>query len=186
MTNQLCKLTGLMALGFALVTSATTAVADSLTTASTSYVGSITPNVPADPSSEAGYINALIDLALGGSGTFDSQDLLRSNNDLGALPDADPLASWKDETGNTDFTLAGFTGYVLGKYDQDKAGAWVWYLTDFTGDLSVPSTFNGHDLSHASFYETTTTTVPDGGMTAVLLGLGLIGLSFAARYRRLV
>jgi hypothetical protein len=184
MKYQLSKLSGLLALCFALTAPAIHAVP--LTTASLSYVGSITPNVPANPASEASYINALIDLAPGASGTFDSQALVRSSNGLGLLPDADAADSWKDETGNTDFTLAGFTGYVLGKYDQDKAGAWVWFLTDFTDDLNLPSTFNGHDLSHASFYATTSTTVPDGGITAILLGLGLVGLSVAARRRILI
>lgn len=183
MKNQLCKLAGLLALGFALTAPAVQAVP--LTTASLSYVGSITPDVPSNPASEASYINALIDLAPGASGTFDSQALVRSSNDLGLLPDADAAGSWKDETGNTDFNLVGFTGYVLGKYDQDKAGAWVWYLIDFTGDLNLPSTFNGKELSHASFYGTTSTTVPDGGITAILLGLGLVSLSVAARRRRL-
>jgi hypothetical protein len=186
MKKLLIKLAGIIALTSALIVPNLGAVPVDLTTASSSYVGSITPNVPANPDDEEDYINFLRTLGTGttslaANNAYD-QTFVRSGNALPGLPEAD--FSSKSDNDNTDFSLIDFTGYVLGKYDAENAGAWVWYLSDFTGDITVPSDFGGqYGLSHTSFFGGTPTNVPDGGTTAVLLGLGLVALSLINRRR---
>jgi hypothetical protein len=182
MKKQLIRLAGILALTSALLVPQLSAIA--LDTSSASYVGSITPNVPANPDDEEDYINFLITLATGATSLAANnpydQTFVRSANDIAGLPEAD--FSSKSDNSQTDFSLVNFTGYVLGKYDAENAGAWVWYLSDFTGDIEVPSDFGGkYGLSHTSFFGGTP--VPDGGTTAVLLGLGLMGLSLIHRRR---
>lgn len=181
MKTILVRLAGAFALSLLLI--ATPVLAIPLNTLSTSYVGSITPDVPSNPANEESYIDFLTSLDLGATDSFDGQTMVRSGMAFGVLPPAE--FSWKVDSDNTDYSLIGFTGYVLGKYDADNAGAWVWYLDAFTGDISLPATFNTHDLSHASFFGVSTS-VPDGGTTAILLGLALISLAAAGRRSRCV
>ena len=157
-----------------------------LTTLSAEYVGSITPDQPAG--SETSYVNFLKDMVPGTTfgtapGAPNANYFVRSDNDLlyPNMPTA--VFSNKDETGDNVFIVGSSTNlYVLGKYDAAQAGALVWFLGDFAGGIiEIPTEFNGHDLSHTSFFGGTGERVPDGGTTAVLLGSALLGLALIQR-----
>jgi hypothetical protein len=157
-----------------------TSQVSALTTSSSQYVGSITPNIPANPGAEVDYINALILLSINTSGSALGQTLVRSGNVL-TLPTANLTGAIKDDTSpSTSVDVTGFE-YLLGKYDADQAGAYVFYVGNLTGIQTLPGDFNGHSLSHWSLYNAGGTSVPDGGATLALLGLAVTGLGFARR-----
>ncbi len=59
----------------------------------THVVGTITPAAPADPADVATYINFMITLTPGTSGTFSGQSIARSTNLFGSLPTASDTGS---------------------------------------------------------------------------------------------
>ena len=82
-------------------------------------------------------------------------------------------------------TVTGFQ-YVLAKYDGINAGYVLFYLPDFGNTIPAnPDDFwtdtAQYSISHLTRFNGTTTTVPDGGATLGLLGLGLVGLSYVRR-----
>lgn len=79
--------------------------------------------------------------------------------------------------------------YVVFHFGAGNAGSpggyWqAWYLAGSGGSFSLPTvddeTVGG--FSSAQYWNPSTS-VPDGGTTAVLLGLALVGMSFIARRR---
>ena len=142
---------------------------------------------PANPVDETHYVSQLIALALGtsSSDTFDgkSHTYQRSLSVVGA-PYPAPIFSTKDESGNNVVNLGsgGFL-YLLGKYDGPNGGDEVWYVGGLTGIIDIPTNglpkdHNKYGLSHFSLFNPgTTTTTPDSGTTAALLGLALTGLA---------
>ena len=99
-----------------------------------------------------------------------------------APPNA-PLATlpgYKTDTSNPVIDLDGYKyDWVIAKWGQD---AEVYYIGDLTGEIQLnlinfPS--QAHGLSHYTLFNRTA--VPDGGTTAALLGVGLVGLGFLAR-----
>jgi hypothetical protein len=154
-----------------------------LTISSPEYVGNIDPNTPSNPENEVEYINALAGLAPGGSTTVGSSTVTRDGNWMGALPTVTEVGATKDDTDpSTSIDVTGFA-YLLGKYGTTSI---VFYVGDLTGWQTIPEDFglegeNQNGLSHWSLYGTAS--VPDGGTTAVLLGLGLVAASFIARRR---
>ena len=155
------------------------------------YVGSITPNHPSNPASEVGYINYLITLAAGtGDTTSGTETYNREGSSLnGVLPAAVLADAFKDESSAFTINLTGSSyQYILGKYDASKAGALVWFSnTGFTGEVSLPGTFNGQGISHISGYNLTSgipfIPVPEPGAWS-LFGLGLLGLGLSRRRLR--
>lgn len=79
--------------------------------------------------------------------------------------------------------------YLLAK--DGNLGSYLWDISDWNGTdtIFIPNPWLADQgtlktYSHVQFWGSSDTTkVPDGGTTAVLLGLGLVGLSFAARRR---
>jgi hypothetical protein len=155
-----------------------------LTISSPEYVGNIDPNTPSNPENEVEYINALAGLAPGGSTDVDGSTVTRDGNWLGDLPTVTLVGAAKDDSDpSTSVDVTGFA-YLLGKYGTTSI---VFYVGELTGVQTIPGDFglegeNENGLSHWSLYGSSTT-VPDGGTTAVLLGLGLVAVSFIARRR---
>ena len=171
-------LTGLIAAVAALsiqVSAVTLAVGDARN------VGSIVPGTEASEINERGYINIMIGLAPQDpnlSITDGDQTITRFNSLHGVpLPTATGGSKTEFEPEpeeNVTVNVTGFT-YLLAKYDAGNDGSFVWYIAGLTS-VDVPFK-NVRGLSHYTLFGGETTTVPDGGATAALLGLGLLGLA---------
>ena len=169
-------------------TAYTLTVDPNLPPGTTAYVvGAVNPGAPADDASEVQYITAMIGLALGGHTTVSptpgtTDDIYRSQNTFGSLPT--PTITGDKLGTSTSITLtAGFT-YLAAKYDGPNGGTEVWDLASFkAGDvITIPQNAfgnanNQYGLSGTTLLSPTgTPSVPDGGLTLVMLGSALTGL----------
>jgi hypothetical protein len=141
-----------------------------------------------NPTEQASFVNILVGLPANTtnlqSPALTGEFYTRTDN-FGALP-ATTVTGHKAQNGSgTSFDLgaSGFT-YLIGKYDAESAGMYVWYVAGLTGLVSIPGTsdgFNGHQgLSHTIAYGPGTS-VPDGGSTIALLGGALVLLAGISR-----
>jgi hypothetical protein len=155
------------------------APASALSIGDTNYLGSVDPSSPANPPSEAEYINFLISMPAPSSTTDDGRDYVRSSNSCATFdgcPAATPVGA---DTNNDPLASVDVTGWtwLLAKYGTESH---VWYVGDLAGLVSVPLNAPGGGQSHYSLFNPTTT-VPDGGATAGLLGLAMLGVAYLRR-----
>lgn len=192
----------LCALAFGLVATDAQAAPINLTVGDAFYLGFYTPPEPASLADEAGYINTLLGLGPGGSlvvpdhpkdRTFTRQQstLVATSLPLAVVPGAAKvnIPDGSPYTG-TAINVTGFT-YLVGKYDGQNAGGYVWLVSGLT-EVTIPTKLGNltstkgstHALSHYSLFNPTTS-VPDGGMTLMLLGGALVGLEGLRRRFRI-
>lgn len=156
---------------------------------STGMVGTIRSGEPADPAFEADYANYLLGLASNVETTHDfggaegSHTFKTSAIDYGTV---DPLVDGVQFKGTQG---TGFD-WVLAKYDGPNGGDVLWYVGGAA--FTLPGTSlglwendagKGYGISHWTGFGGDGTSVPDGGMTAMLLALGLTAIG-AVAYRR--
>ena len=145
-------------------------------------VGTITPGAPADPADVATYINFMIALAPGGSGTFAGQDITRTTNLFGSLPTATDVGSVSGTGTSVDLGGGTFT-YLFAKYDGPNDLSQVWNISGLTGTITIPGFGpNGYGLSGWILFNPGGGGVPDGGTTVMLLGAALGALGMARRF----
>ena len=177
MKSYFSKLVALAGLSVLLASSASAVVLtinEGLGGAVGGMVGSIDPGSPADLDSEVVYVNNLLALGANAFTTISGHDYdTTAWNFNGTVAVAGTL----NYPTNPPLTgPEGFT-YVLAKLGNTS---FVWFVGGEAFDLS--SNFGqGNGLSHWAAFTPTTKKVPDGGATVVLLGLGLVGMSFLAR-----
>jgi VPDSG-CTERM motif len=148
-------------------------------------VGTITPATPANGADVADYINFMISLAPGGSGTFNnpphSQAITRSTNLFGSLPTASATGSIFGTGTSINLGAGGFT-YLFAKYDGQNDLSLVWNVADLSGIVTIPADGPlGHGLSGWRLFGGGQG-VPDGGATVMLLGASLGALGMLRRY----
>lgn len=166
--------------GLALTLSASTASA--LAVGDANYLGQVVNGAPANPTDEVTYINSLLDLAAGALQTTCSQapselcDRIGSTLAAGALSDAVAAGTFKEDPTDGTVNVTGFL-WLLAKYGGESR---VWYVGNLSGNQSVPTAA----LSHISLYNPGGVTVPDGGATLGLLGLGMMGLGYLRRRQK--
>ncbi len=147
-------------------------------------VGTVTPASPSDPASVRDYINFMIGLAPGTSGTFDNpphtQTITRSTNTFASLP---PPTGGVEGTGTTiDLGVGGLYSYLFAKYDGQNDVSLVWFVGNLSGIVTIPADGPlGHGLSHWTLFGPGGQ-VPDGGATVMLLGAALGALGMARRF----
>jgi hypothetical protein len=163
-----------------------------LTFTDTHLVGTVTPGDPANPANVAPYINFMIGLATGHSGTFHdpnpphaTQSVTRSSNTFPSLPNA-LVPGAVSGTGTTiNLGAGGVFSYLFAKYDGQRDISQVWYVGNLSGIVTIPLDGPlGHGLSGWILFGPggTPPSVPDGGTTVMLLGAALGALGVARRF----
>ncbi len=179
------KLLTLTICALALTFSATNAAAaTALVIGDSNYLGSIDPGSPSSEADEAGYINHLLDQTLGTTDIVgiapQTKTYVRSNiacPNPATCPDATAAGAQSTITGTgpTNLDVSNFT-YLLAKYGNVS---YVWYVANLTTVSFVSSIGQGGGLSHYALFNPSS--VPDGGTTAGLLGLAMLGLGYLRR-----
>jgi hypothetical protein len=146
--------------------------ASALSVGDSHELGFIWPGVPSGNQNNATYVNHLIGMALGGLDIANGQIYSRSYNSFGSLPSA----VWAlNGTGTTiNLGAGGVYTYLFASYSG--LGAEVWYVGDLHGIITIPGIFNLCGLTKWTLFGPAG--VPDGGVTAILLGvaLGTLGI----------
>jgi hypothetical protein len=180
-----------MACGLALVLAAAAVQAAPLSTTDSTFVGTVEPGTPANDTLETEAINYLLGMTPGDTDTDvslppDPPDytytLVRSDNDcateLGGCTEVAPPGSttnYQDPAADVTVNTGNAT-YLLAKYGQVS---YIWYVGDVDSVEVDNGLGKGLGLSHVSLYGSTS--VPDGGTTAGLLGLGMMALGYLRR-----
>ena len=179
---------------------ATSAAALPLTYSSPGVVGTIDGVIDGGVGAELSYGQALLDMAMNASSNDLSLPCIGATNNFhdghckttntalnysGTLTNLLGDGAKIESPQGSQLTVIGFQ-YVLAKYDGANAGYVLFYLPDFGNTIPInPDNFwtatAQYSISHLTRFNGTTTTVPDGGATLGLLGLGLVGLSYVRR-----
>lgn len=135
--------------------------------------------LPSGPSGDQStYVNHLLNMALGSIDIANGQIYFRSNNAFSPLPTAIQVLSGKGTTIN--LGSGGLYTYLLANYVG--FGSEVWYVGDLHGMITIPGLGGGCLLTKWSLFGPGAPGVPDGGITAMLLGMSLGALGMARRY----
>jgi hypothetical protein len=147
-------------------------------------VGTVTPDDPDDIIDEANYINFMIHLAVGDSGTFQLNTIAHLQLSGSLLGAAEAFAAVRGTTANNiDLDFGGYQ-YLFAKYDGQNDLSQVWWLGGLDPDaiLNIPTQGpEGQALSHWTLF-LGGAPIPDGGATIMLLGGALGALGMARRY----
>ena len=153
-------------------------------------VGHVHPDVPQSDVDRVNFINFMIALAPGGSGddvVGGHHDMVfRSTNVFVPLPAATTVGMLDFGANVTSFntaTLGTFT-YLFAHYGGPHSGtSIVWDISSLRGVITIPSFLGNYGLSGWSLVTPfTPDSVPDGGATIMLLGLGLSALGMVRRF----
>lgn len=155
-------------------------------------VGLVNDGIPTAESDVAGYINTLLLQPAGVPTLVGTETYTRSTTTDASFVLGTALVAGanKQDNSSTSFDLGTGYMYLTGKYDQDKAGLYVWYVGGLTGSVTIPAEFllpdgvtkyglsNSIAFTPGSFPPAPPPSVPDGGSTVAWLGLafGVIGL----------
>lgn len=147
-------------------------------------LGQVHPAISQGDADITQYVNFMIGLSFGGSGhvIIGPHDNLvtRSMNNFGALPSGVALAL--RGKGTLDLGTQGTYNYLFAHYGGPRGGfAGVWYVGDLSGMITIPGIAFGHGLSGWALF-TSSQSVPDGGVTVMLLGGALAALGVVRRY----
>ncbi len=156
--------------------------------------------------------NYLLSIANGGFGIIGGEEYQRSSNFANPLPAATAAGAIATSSGGLAFgtnamgaivslTLPGTFQYLLVAYDGPNGGAIVYNIADLAAGTVIELARNAepHDIGdgiasqvliESSRYQMTgwtllnptQTTVPEGGLTLMMLGSGLSGLAVLRRF----
>ncbi len=155
--------------------------AKALTIGDAHELGFVNFGIPSGDSDRLTYVNHLVGMALGTSDKADGQTYFRSNNAFSPLPQA-VLGGLVDGTSTTINLGSGLYTYLFAKYDGPNYGSEVWYVGNLSGVITIPATAGGYGLSGWTLFGPGVPGVPDGGITAMLLGTALGALGLARRF----
>ena len=158
------------------------------------FLGAVDPG-SGSPDDQAGLINNLLTIAAdagaddGFSVTIDGRLYNRSDNACVGCPAASTTGELADDTDPSTTIDATNWVYLKAKYGNTMV---VWYVENINDTVQIPANFGpggsapgaGGGLSHWVLYNPTPPTVPDGGATLGLLGLGMLGLGYLRRRKQ--
>jgi len=149
-------------------------------------LGNVFFGIPSGDQDRTNYVNHLVfmynngitdDVALGQ--TF---HIVNGAPTFGAtLPDA-VFAGNGTSTSINLGVQAGIYQYLFAKYDGPNQGSTVWYVGNLSGIITIPDNWGGYGLSGWTLFTGVGGAVPDGGMTAMLLGTAFGALGMARRF----
>ena len=149
--------------------------------------GAIADAQPSSPAAETAFINALLGISPVGENApsfpalFDDGggNLDRFSTVVPGNPAATATGAFSSASPSASINVTGWT-YLYAKFGN---GAYVWYVGNLSGLQSLPleiSPGTGSGQSHYALFNPGTS-VPDGGATVALLGLGLAALALIRR-----
>jgi hypothetical protein len=145
-------------------------------------LGFVNFGIPSGDADRRTYVNHLIGMTINTTAKADGQTYFRSNHTFSPLPQA-VLAGHVNGTGTSiNLGAGGLYTYLFAKYDGPNYGSEVWYVGDLSGIITIPSKAGGYGLSGWTLFGPGGPGVPDGGTTAMLLGVALSVLGVARRY----
>jgi hypothetical protein len=145
-------------------------------------LGFVNFGIPSGDSDRLTYVNHLIGMARGTSDKADGQTYFRSNNDFGPLAPAVLTGHVNGTSTSISLGNGSLYSYLFAKYDGPNYGSEVWYVGNLSGIITIPATAGGYGLSGWTLFGPGGQGVPDGGTTAMLLGVALSALGIARRY----
>jgi len=145
-------------------------------------LGFVNFGIPSGDADRLNYVNHLIGMALGSEDNAFGQHFTRSNNAFGQLPQAVLAGHVNGTSTSINLGAGGLYTYLFAKYDGPNYGSEVWYVGDLSGIIEIPATAGGYGLSGWTLFGTGVPGVPDGGITAMLLGTALGALGLARRF----
>lgn len=180
---KIAKYIAVVAVALASMTLVSATIATTLTIGDSRDLGLISKNQPADPVSSTSFLNILLGQALGSTATIGANTYTRTMSD--PLAGVYPAAVFATQFGAvTTIDLAGGYLYLLAKYDGPNWGSQIWYVGGLTGTITIPQFGNGeqYGISHVYLFNPNGETVPEGGMSLVLLGTAAGALFFVRRF----
>jgi VPDSG-CTERM motif len=149
-------------------------------------LGQVHPSISQGDADITQYVNFMIGLSLGGSGHViigpHKNLVTRSMNNFGALPTAAAL-TLRGTGAKIHLGTQGTYDYLFAHYGGPRGGfAEVWYVGDLSGMITIPGNALRYGLSGWALFTGPHTDVPDGGATAMLLGVALGALGVVRRY----
>ncbi len=145
-------------------------------------LGFVNFGIPSGDADRLNYVNHLIGMALGSQDDAFGQHFTRSNNAFGQLPQAVLAGHVNGTSTSINLGAGGLYTYLFAKYDGPNYGSEVWYVGDLSGIIEIPATAGGYGLSGWTLFGTGIPGVPDGGISAMLLGTALGALGLARRF----
>jgi hypothetical protein len=154
----------------------------------TAYVlGSVNPPKSTSAANEVIYLDALIELSLGGSTTVGSDTIYRSDNSFGSLSQATKVGDLSGDS--TSIALGSSYQYLVAKYGGAKGGLEIWDIASIASGttIDIPADAYGagddqYGLSGYWLFDPKAKPVPDGGSSVLLLGFGLLCLALMRWY----
>ena len=169
-------------LGVALLTFVQTASAISLNVGDIYSIGLVYKGTPANAASVMGYINNLTPLAANSSTVIGGNTYTRSGNTFSGLGQA--LLTGYSDFGSAPTSVDLGTGYEYLSAHYGNYGQYIWNVTGLTGIITIQNpapAANGGGLSTVYTFNGRSSSVPDAGSTAMMLGAALTGLSLVSR-----
>jgi hypothetical protein len=156
---------------------------------STLLVGQVAPGTSTATADNAAYVDSLVDRSHSiNPSPYDLSGNAYTlfNTQAGTLKYVDLSQSVFTGAVGGDNLVPNVTGYeyLVVKYDGANGEAYVINIRGITGDVQVPATDprkNTHNRYLLFNDITPGTRVPDGGSTAILLGLGIVGAGLLRR-----
>jgi hypothetical protein len=145
-------------------------------------LGFVNFGIPSGDSDRLNYVNHLIAMALGSQDDALGQHFTRSNNAFSQLPQAVSAGHVNGTSTTINLGAGGLYTYLFAKYDGPNYGSEVWYVGDLSGTIEIPATAGGYGLSGWTLFGPSVPGVPDGGITAMLLGTAIGALGLARRF----
>jgi hypothetical protein len=140
-------------------------------------LGYLWPGVPSGNQNAATYVNHMAGMALGAIDVGNGQIYFRSWNSFGSLHTA--VSVLNGTSTNINLGTGGLYTYLFANYGA--AGAEVWYVGNLTGAITIPGMNGLSRLTGWTLLRSTGVGVPDGGVTAIMLGLAFCALAVSRR-----